>query len=74
MESTIDQILLMQDTIMDVRRRTQESTISEIVSRQIDPVLFIRLLTTDNFLALSCTTEHWEIVTYLTQLITSWSN
>ena len=26
---------------MDVRRRTQESTISEIVSREIDPVLFI---------------------------------
>ena len=34
MEFTIDQILLMQDTIMDVRRRTQELTISEIVSRE----------------------------------------
>ena len=39
MEFTIDQILLMQDIIMDVRRRTQELTISEIVSREIDPVL-----------------------------------
>ena len=48
--------------------------IPEIVCREIDPVLFIHLLTTDNFLALSCTTEHWEIVTYLTQLITNWSN
>ena len=47
MEFTIDQILLMQDTIIDVRRRTvtQELTISEIVSREIDPVLFILLLT-----------------------------
>ena len=55
---------------------TQELTIMipEIVCPEIDPVLFIHLLTTDNFLALSCTTEHWEIVTYLTQLITSWSN
>ena len=43
MEFTIDQILLMQDTIIDVRRRTQELTISEIVSREIDPVLFILL-------------------------------
>ena len=34
MEFTIDQILLMQDTIMDVRRRTQELTTSEIVSRE----------------------------------------
>ena len=49
MEFTIDQILRMQDTIMDVRRRTQESTISEIVSRGIDPVLFILLLTTERF-------------------------
>ena len=49
MESTIDQILLMQDTIIDVRRRTQELTISEIVSREIDPVLFLLLLTTEQF-------------------------
>ena len=48
MESTIDQILLMQDIIMDVRRRTQGLTISEIVSREIDPVLFILLLTAHN--------------------------
>ena len=49
MEFTIDQILLMQDTIImiDVRRRTQELTISEIVSLEIDPVLFILLLTTE---------------------------
>ena len=39
MEFTIDQILLMQDIMMDVRRRTQELTIPEIVSREIDPVL-----------------------------------
>ena len=45
MEFTIDQILLMQDTIMVVRRRSQELTIFEIVSREIDPVLFILLLT-----------------------------
>ena len=44
MEFTIDQILLMQHTMIDVRRRTQELTISEIVSREIDPVLFILLL------------------------------
>ena len=49
MEFTVDQILLMQDTTMDVRRRTQESTISEIVSREIDPVLFILLLATVQF-------------------------
>ena len=51
MEFTIDQILLMQDrdTIIDIRRRTQELTISEIVSREIDPVLFILLLTTELF-------------------------
>ena len=49
MEFTVDQILLMQDTIMDVCRRTQELTISEIVSREIDPVLFILLLTTEQF-------------------------
>ena len=49
MESTIDQILLMQDTIIDVRRSTQKFTISEIVSREIDPVLFILLLTTEQF-------------------------
>ena len=51
MEFTIDQILLMQDrdTIIDIRRRTQELTISEIVSREIDPVLFILLLTTEQF-------------------------
>ena len=47
MEFTIDQILLMQDTVMDVRRRTQDLTISEIVSREIDPVLFIHLLRMD---------------------------
>ena len=46
MEFTIDQILLMQDTIMVVRRRSQELTIFEIVSREIDPVLFILLLKT----------------------------
>ena len=51
MEFTIDQILLMQDTIIDVRRRTQELTIFEIVSREIDPVLFILLLTTEQFLS-----------------------
>ena len=45
----MDQILLMQDTIIDVRRRTRELTISEIVSREIDPVLFIVLLTTELF-------------------------
>ena len=49
MEFTIDQILLMQDTIIDVRRRTQELTIFEIVSREIDPVLFILLLTAEQF-------------------------
>ena len=49
MEFTIDQVLLMQDIIMDVRRRTQEMTISEIVSCEIDPVLFILLLTTEHF-------------------------
>ena len=49
MEFTIDQILLMQNIIMDVRRRTQELTISEIVSREIDPVLFTLLLTTEQF-------------------------
>ena len=41
-----------------------------MVSCEIDPVLFIHLLTTDNFRQ----TEHRIIVTYLTQLITSWSN
>ena len=49
MEFTIDQILLMQDTIIDVRHRAQELTISEIFSREIDPVLFILLLTTEQF-------------------------
>ena len=49
MEFTIDQILLMQYIIIDVRRRTQELTISEIVSREIDPVLFILLLTPHRF-------------------------
>ena len=41
----------MQDIIIDVRRRTQELpvTISEIVSLEIDPVLFILLLTTEQF-------------------------
>ena len=51
MEFTIDQILLMQDTVIDVRRRKQELTISEIVSREIDPVLFILLLTAVQFLS-----------------------
>ena len=46
MESTIDQILLMQDTMVADK---QELTISEIVSREIDPVLFILLLTTEQF-------------------------
>ena len=59
MEFTIDQILLMQATIMVVRRRTREFTISEIVSREIDPVLFILLLSTDNFLS---STEHQGIL------------
>ena len=68
MESTIYQILLMQDTIMVAG--TQGLTISEIVSREIDPVLFIHLLSMDAFPQ----TEHWEIVTCLTQVITSWSN
>ena len=47
----IDQILLMQDTIIDVRQYLRSSllTISEIVSREIDPVLFILLLTTEQF-------------------------
>ena len=49
MEFTIDHILRMQDTIINVRRRTQELTISEIASREIDPVLFILLLTTVQF-------------------------
>ena len=49
MEFTMDQILITQDTVMDVRRRTQGSTISEIVSCEIDPVLFILLLTTVQF-------------------------
>ena len=49
MEFTIDQILLMQDIMMVLSRRTQELTISEIVSREIDPVLFILLLTTVHF-------------------------
>ena len=30
---------------------TQEVTVSEIASREIDPVLLIHLLTTDNFLS-----------------------
>ena len=38
------------------RHETQELTGSEIVSRQIDPVIFIHLLTTDNFLAQPCKT------------------
>ena len=43
MEFTINQILLMQDTIMVVHRRHTGIilTISKIVSREIDPVLFI---------------------------------
>ena len=39
----------MQDPMIEVRRRTRELTISEIVSREIDPVLFIVLLTTELF-------------------------
>ena len=57
----------MQDTIIDVQRRTQELTIFEIVSLEIDPVLFILLLTTEQFpsngLMVNCQC--------LTQLITS---
>ena len=49
MEFTIDQILLMQDTIIDVRRRTQELTISEIVSLEIDPVLLFSCSQRNNF-------------------------
>ena len=51
MEFTINQILLMQDTIMVVHRRHTGIilTISKIVSREIDPVLFILLLTTVQF-------------------------
>ena len=52
MESTIDQILLMQDNIIVTLyvAGTQGLTISsEIVSREIDPVLFILLLTTEQF-------------------------
>ena len=49
MEFTIDQILLIQDIIMDVRSRTRESTVSEIVSHKIYPVLFILLLTMEQF-------------------------
>ena len=69
----------MQDTIIDVRRRTQELTISEIVSREIDPVLFILLLThtTDKFpisLLSIAQRKTRKIVTCLTQLVTSWSN
>ena len=60
---------------------TLELTGSEIVSREIDPVLFTHLLTTDNFPSSTMldakSTEHWDIVTYLTQFITSrlsWSS
>ena len=67
MEPTIDQILLMQDTMVADK---QELTISEIVSREIDPVLFILLLTTEQFPSNGL----MEIVTCLTQLIISWSN
>ena len=75
---------------MVVRRRnvagTQGLTISEIVSREIDPVLCILLLTEQELTiseivsrtgSIQCyllQTEHRDIVTYLTQLITSWSN
>ena len=38
---------------MPTGHETQELTRSEIVSREIDLALFIHLLTTDNFLALS---------------------
>ena len=39
----------------------QESTGSEIVSREMDPVLFIHLLTPDNFLPRPCSTERWKL-------------
>ena len=68
MEFTIDQILLMQYIIIDVRRRTQELTISEIVSREIDPVLFILLPTTEQF-----PSNRLMDVSYAVN-ITSWSN
>ena len=49
---------------------TQEPTGHEIIirdsGREIDPVLFIHLLTRDNFPPQLCSTEHWEIVEYLT--------
>ena len=55
-------------------RETQESIGSEVVSREIDPVLlFICSQRIISFHARAAT-EHWEIVTYLTQLITSRSN
>ena len=41
-----------------------------MVSREIDPVLFSHLLTKDNFPL----RKIGVIVTYLTHLITSWSN
>ena len=53
---------------------TQEQKGSEMVSREIDQVLFIHLLKTDNFPLHPCSGEHQEIVAYLTQLITSRSN
>ena len=42
----------------DTRHKNFMYTGSEIVSREIDPVLFIHLLTADNILALSCSKEH----------------
>ena len=40
----------MKDALWLYVAGTQELTGSEIVSREIDPVLFIHLLTTDTFL------------------------
>ena len=53
---------------------TQELTGSEIISCEIEPVLFTHLLTTDNISAQLYSTGNWEVVTYLTQLMTTWSN
>ena len=75
MEFTIDQILLMHYTIMVVRHRTQELTISEIVSCEIDPVLFILLLTTEQFpsngLMVNCQAGvSYAVNNYLVKLVT----
>ena len=47
-----------------VTHRTLDARIdrSETFSREIDPVLFVRLLTTDNFPLLLCSMEHWKIL------------